>query len=65
MAAALTGCVVVGVDKMGVRYKEKCEFCGWVGNAARVYKPAMPGNKYTNAFSCPKCKKRNKLIVQG
>ena len=65
MAIALTGCVVVDQNKMTMRYKKKCEMCGYLEPGQTLTALIKPGSKYSSSFLCPKCKKRNNVIIQG
>lgn len=64
MAAALSGCVIVGEDGGRVKYKMKCNFCGRLDNTTCAW-GAMRGCKLTSAYYCFKCKKKSDVIIQG
>lgn len=64
MAAALSGCVIVGQDGKIVKYKKKCNFCGWLDSTTSAW-GATPGCKLNSAFYCFKCKKKSDVIIQG
>lgn len=67
MAAALTGCVIVSQDTKSrrMKYKKKCEFCGWLEVSSTSTGIPAPGAKMAGSFPCPKCRQKNKFIIQG
>lgn len=65
MAAALQGCVIVEDQGSRIRYKKKCEKCGWVdGSTVNDYAP-MKGSTRESSFYCPECKVTQKVRIQG
>ena len=65
MAVALTGCVIVSQTSKDMKFKKKCESCGWVDTSTIGGLLTRPGSKRTGSFQCPKCKKQNKYIIQS
>lgn len=65
MATALTGCVIVEQNNMTMRYKKKCEMCGFLESGQTLTALIKPGSKLSSAFLCPKCKRQNKILIQG
>jgi len=64
-AVALTGCVIIEQDGRIMKYRKKCENCGAIQPGTTT--SAIPGkySKKTSSFTCYKCKKRQKLVIQG
>ena len=54
--AAVSGAVIVGQNGNTVKYKEKCDACGNVGNSTRAY-TSGGGTALTSSSYCHKCKK--------
>lgn len=66
MAIAISGCVITKQDTTMMSYVKKCESCGYVQpgqTTAALIK--SKGSKFTSSFMCPKCKKTQKIVIQG
>lgn len=64
-AVALQGAVIIEQQKTSLKYKRKCEKCGWVENG--YVSALIPGRgaKTSSQFYCPKCKNNQKVTIQG
>lgn len=64
-AVALQGAVIIEQQKTSLKYKKKCEKCGWVENGTSSMFVPSKGSKTTTQFMCPKCKNSQKVTIQG
>ena len=66
MAIALSGCVIVDNGSSLMKYKKKCERCGYI--LPGTVSMAQVKGKYSqfrSGFRCPKCGTQNKVLIQG
>lgn len=65
MSTALSGCVITEETAMRLRYKKKCDKCGYLLPGETAGTPVKKHTKKNSSFICPKCKAKNKLVIQG
>jgi len=64
-AVALKGAVIIEQQGTRMKYKRKCEKCGWVDNSTISTSVPSKNSKSTTSFSCPKCRNNQKVEIQG
>lgn len=64
MAVAVSGAVIVDQTR-GLKYRKKCEFCGFVEGGCTIRALPRKGTTIKEQFTCPKCKKKVPIIIQG
>ena len=64
MAVALSGCVITEEKGKLIKYVRKCEKCGHLLPGQTSTSISIKGSKKTASFTCPKCKTKNKIIIQ-
>ena len=64
MAIALQGCVIIESKKGTIKYKKKCESCGYVENGTSSTSP-MKSKHRVGIFKCPKCGNKQDIFMQG
>jgi len=66
MAVAISGCVITKQNDTTMKYKKKCDKCGFVESIEHNTQLVKHSStKHTSSFRCPKCKTMNKVIIQG
>ena len=66
MAIALSGAIIIEEKGSQMKYKRKCEKCGWVDNSTvSTSAPMSKSNTTTSHFFCPKCKNNQNIKIQG
>lgn len=65
MAVALSGAVILDQSGTRLKYKRKCESCGWVDGGSVSTSAPRKGSKVTSGFQCTKCKAKQKIVIQG
>ncbi len=66
MAVALSGAVIIEQKGSQMKYKRKCEKCGWVNTSTvTTGSPMNKTNTTTSYFSCPKCRNNQKIVIKG
>jgi len=66
MAIVLQGAVIISHENQKLKWKKKCEKCGWVNNSYTLQGfTHSPSVTFNSSFICPKCKNRQKVIMQG
>ena len=65
LATALTGCVIVEEDEMGIIYRKKCEKCGHVQPGSVMSGRIPKGFRVVKQFKCLKCGAQNRMEIQG
>jgi hypothetical protein len=64
-AVALAGAVIVESKGAMIRWKKKCEGCGWFdGSTANQTAPSRNATA-SSSFSCPRCKNHQTIKIQG
>jgi hypothetical protein len=64
-AVALSGAVVVENNGAMIRWKKKCEKCGWVDGSTTSQTSPSRNATTSTSFSCPKCKNHQSVKLQG
>ena len=64
-AVALTGAVIIEETGNTMRWKKKCEKCGWVDGSTTSQSAPGRSSSTTSSFSCPKCKNHQQVRIQG
>jgi hypothetical protein len=64
-AVALTGAVIIEQKGNTIRWKKKCEKCGWVDSSTTSQSAPSRNATSSSGFSCPKCKNRQNVKIQG
>ena len=65
LATALTGCVIVEEDEVGIIYRKKCERCGHVQPGSVMSGRIPKGFRLQKHFRCVKCGAQNTAVIQG
>lgn len=65
MAVAISGAVIIEQKGSQMKYKKKCEKCGWVDNSTNFGGAPSKNSTLTSSFTCPKCRNNQKLAIQG
>jgi len=65
MAVALSGAVIIQQQGSSLKYKKKCEKCGWVDNSTVSTSSPSKNSTSTTYFTCPKCRNNQKIMIQG
>lgn len=65
MVVALSGAVIIEQKGSRVKYKKKCEKCGYVDSATVDGQAPGKNTKTGSNFSCPKCRNNQKIVLQG
>ena len=66
MVVAEQGCFIVEDKGTLMKYKKKCEKCGYVETGGGTLTTApRKFQKRTAYFKCPKCKNMQKVIISG
>ncbi len=64
-AVAISGAVIIEQDGVKVTYRRKCEWCGHVDGSTHTMDIPRTGTRSTMSFTCRKCKKKSKRIMEG
>lgn len=65
MAVALSGAVIIEQKGSQMKYKRKCEKCGWVDSSTVSTSAPFKNSTTTTHFFCLKCKNKQKIVIQG
>lgn len=66
MVVAEQGCIIVEDKGTLMKYKKKCEKCGYVETGGGTLTTApRQFQKRTTSFKCPKCKNMQKVVIGG
>ena len=66
MVVAEQGCIIVEDKGTLMKYKKKCEKCGYVETGGGTLTTApRQFQKSTTSFKCPKCKNMQKVVIGG
>lgn len=66
MAIALKGAIIIAEKGTTMVYKRKCEKCGWIDTSTvQATAPSSRNAKTSSSFSCPKCRNRQSVEIQG
>jgi hypothetical protein len=65
MAIALTGAVIMEQTGGLLRYRRKCEACGYVeGGSTTTSAPSVNATS-VSSYTCMKCRSRTEVRIQG
>lgn len=66
MVVAEQGCIIVEDKGTMMKFKKKCERCGFVKTGGGTLTTApRKFQKRTSSFKCPKCKNMQKVVIGG
>lgn len=65
MAIVLQGAVIIEQQGTNMKYKRKCEKCGWIDGSTVSSSSPSKNSKTNSTFSCPKCKNNQRIEIQG
>lgn len=65
MAVVLSGAILIEQKGSQIKFKEKCEKCGWISSSTVTMGAPSKNSISSSYFLCPKCKNNQKRAIQG